>query len=80
MKACLAVLTLEMGVIRRGGYVAGCVTHSDRCNQFRSKKFTRTLDCHGIIWPMGRVGAVGDNAAMESFFASLQNNVLDRRR
>lgn len=28
---------------------------------------------------MGRVGADGDNAAMESFFAVLQNNVLDRR-
>ncbi len=28
---------------------------------------------------MGRVGATGDNAAMESFFALLQKNVLDRR-
>ncbi len=28
---------------------------------------------------MGRVGACGDNAAMESFFALLQKNVLDRR-
>uniref|UniRef100_UPI00036D2F1C IS3 family transposase n=1 Tax=Acaricomes phytoseiuli TaxID=291968 RepID=UPI00036D2F1C len=26
-----------------------------------------------------RVGAAGDNAAMESFFALLQKNVLDRR-
>jgi transposase InsO family protein len=29
---------------------------------------------------MGRVGACTDNAAMESFFALLQKNVLDRRR
>jgi putative transposase len=29
---------------------------------------------------MGRVGACGDNAAMESFFSLLQNNVLDRQR
>lgn len=28
---------------------------------------------------MGRVGAAGDNAAMESLFALLQKNVLDRR-
>jgi transposase InsO family protein len=28
---------------------------------------------------MGRVGAWGDNAAMESFFALLQKNVLDRQ-
>ncbi|SDV00790.1 Integrase core domain-containing protein [Microlunatus sagamiharensis] len=29
---------------------------------------------------MGRVGAAGDNAAMESFFALLQKNVLNTRR
>jgi hypothetical protein len=28
---------------------------------------------------MGRVEAAGDNAAMESFFSLLQNNVLDRQ-
>ncbi len=28
---------------------------------------------------MGRVGAAGDNAAMESFFALLQNDVPDQR-
>lgn len=27
---------------------------------------------------MGRVGAAGDNPAMESFFSLLQKNVLDR--
>lgn len=29
---------------------------------------------------MGRVGACGDDAAMESFFALLQRDVLDRQR
>ncbi|AQX16032.1 hypothetical protein BKM78_08985 [Tessaracoccus sp. T2.5-30] len=29
---------------------------------------------------MGQVGTSADNAAMESFFALLQKNVLDRRR
>ncbi len=28
---------------------------------------------------MGRLGACGDNAAMESFFALLHKNVLDHR-
>ena len=28
---------------------------------------------------IGRVGAAGDNAAMESFFSLLQKNVLDRQ-
>ena len=30
--------------------------------------------------PLRRVGAAGDNAAMESFFSLLQKNVLDRHR
>ncbi|WP_396415553.1 IS3 family transposase [Kocuria sp. p3-SID1428] len=29
---------------------------------------------------MGKVGAAGDNAAIKSFFALLQKNVLDRKR
>lgn len=29
---------------------------------------------------MRKVGAAGDNAVMESFFALLQKNVLDRKR
>ena len=34
---------------------------------------------HGLSGSMGRVGAADDNAAMESFFALLRNNVLIRR-
>jgi transposase InsO family protein len=40
----------------------------------------QTLRSHGLTGSMGRVGACGDNAAMESFFALLQKNVLDRQR
>ncbi len=32
-----------------------------------------------MVGSMGRVGAAGDNAAMESFFSLLQKKVLDRR-
>ena len=39
----------------------------------------RTLKSHGLAGSMGRAGACGDNAAMESFFALLQKNVLDRQ-
>ena len=34
---------------------------------------------HGLAASMDRVGAAADNAAMESFFALLQKNVLNRR-
>ena len=59
--------------------VAGCVLHSDRGSQFRSRKYVHALNRHAMIGSMGRVGAAGDNAAMESFFALLQKNVLTRR-
>ncbi len=48
--------------------------------QFRSKAFVATLKNAGLAGSMGRVGACGDNAAMESFYALLQRNVLDRKR
>jgi len=78
MKSRLAVTALNNAVARRGD-VAGCVVHTDRGSQFRSRKFVHTLNRHDIVGSMGRVGACGDNAAMESFFALLQKNVLDRR-
>jgi transposase InsO family protein len=78
MKSRLAVAALTNAVTRRGD-VVGCVVHTDRGSQFRSRKFVRALARHGLAGSMGRVGTAGDNAAMESFFALLQNNVLDRR-
>jgi putative transposase len=82
MKSRLAVTALDNAVARRhadGADVAGCIVHSDRGSQFRSRKFVHALNRHQLSGSMGRVGAAGDNAAMESFFALLQKNVLDRR-
>lgn len=77
MKSRLAVAALDNAVARRDS-VAGCVLHSDRGSQFRSRKFVCALSHHQIVGSIGRVGAAGDNAAMESFFSLLQKNVLDR--
>ncbi|WP_344036653.1 IS3 family transposase, partial [Mycolicibacterium alvei] len=78
MKSRLATAALSSAVARRGE-VAGCILHSDRGSQFRSRRFVRTLGRYDMVGSMGRVGAAGDNAAMESFFSLLQKNVLDRR-
>jgi putative transposase len=78
MKSRLAVAALNHAVARRGD-VAGCVLHTDRGSQFRSRKFVHALNRHDMVGSMGRVGAAGDNAAMESFFSLLQKNVLNRR-
>jgi transposase InsO family protein len=79
MKARLVVAAIEMAVARRDGGVAGCIVHSDRGSQFRARKVHRALTRHQMVGSMGQVGSAGDNAAMESFFALLQKNVLDRR-
>lgn len=78
MKSRLAVTALHNAAARRNG-VAGCILRTDRGSQFRSRNFVATLHHHRILGLMGRVGAAGDKAAMESFFGLLQNNVLDRR-
>ncbi|WP_434589840.1 IS3 family transposase [Brevibacterium sp. 1718] len=79
MKARLAVNALDNAISRRRDAV-GCIVRSDRGSQFRSRKFVHALNRHHLIGSMGKVGAAGDNAAMESFFALLQKNVLDRKR
>ena len=79
MKARIVVAAIEMAAARRGD-IAGCVFHSDRGSQFRARKVHRALKRHGLVGSMGQVGTAADNAAMESFFALLQKNVLNTRR
>lgn len=78
MTSALAVTALRNAVALRNP--AGTTVHSDRGSQFRSRAFVSELHRHGLQGSMGRVGACGDNAAMESFFALVQKNVLDRQR
>jgi putative transposase len=78
MQASLAVTALRNALARRDAH--GTVVHSDRGSQFRSRKFVKALADNGLTGSMGRVGACGDNAAMESFFALLQKNVLNQQR
>jgi putative transposase len=78
MTASLAVSALRNAIALRSP--VRTIVHSDRGSQFRSHAFVRTLKNNRLRGSMGRVGACGDNAAMESFFSLLQKNVLDRRR
>jgi putative transposase len=78
MKASLAVAALRNAIGLRAP--VGTVVHSDRGSQFGSATFVRALRGSGLVGSMGRTGACADNAAMESFFSLLQNNVLDRQR
>jgi putative transposase len=79
MTAGLAVAALRAAIARRQP-TGTVVVHSDRGGQFRSRAFRAVLSAAELTGSMGRVASAGDNAAMESFFALLQKNVLDRQR
>lgn len=82
MSSALAVSALNTAVARRqlnDHDVTGCIVHSDRGSQFRSRTYRQALRHHGLVGSMGRVASAGDNAAMESFFSLLQRNVLNTK-
>ena len=58
----------------------GLVHHSDRGTQYTSVTLgTRLVDA-GIAASMGAPGTAYDNALAESFFASLETELIDRSR
>nr|WP_176451677.1 IS3 family transposase [Enemella dayhoffiae] len=69
MKSRIAVNALDSAVARRGD-VAGCIVHSDRGSQFRSRKFLRALTRHDLLGSMGRVAAAGDCESVEYLLAA----------
>ncbi len=79
MTAQLARSALRSAIARRQP-VGTVVVHSDRGGQFRARSFRAVLRAAELTGSMGRVGAAGDNAAMESFYSLVQKNVLNRRR
>ena len=58
---------------------AGLVHHSDRGSQYLSIRYTERLGEAGIEPSVGSVGDSYDNAMAESFFASLETELIDRR-
>jgi putative transposase len=68
---------LDMAITRRRPG-DGLVHHSDRGTQYTSLAFGRRASEAGISLSMGSVGDAYDNAMAESFFASLETELLDR--
>ncbi len=58
---------------------AGTVVHSDRGSQFTSWTFGHRLREAGLLGSMGRVASSVDNGLMESFWSTMQCELLDRR-
>jgi transposase InsO family protein len=58
----------------------GLIHHSDRGCQYTSDAYQKVLREAGMVSSMGRVGTCYDNAAAESFWASLKKEKLSRYR
>jgi putative transposase len=78
LKADLVVDALGMALTRRRPQ-PGLVHHSDRGSQYTSVAIGKTMQDAAILPSMGRRGDAFDNAVAESFFASLETELLDRR-
>jgi putative transposase len=61
--------------VYREGPVPGLIAHSDRGSQYASRDFRNLLDQHHVLSSMSAKGNCYDNAAMESFWATLKSEL-----
>jgi putative transposase len=73
----LVIDALDMARWRRKP--VGTTVHSDRGAQYTSWLLGNRLREAGLLGSMGKVASAYDNALMESFFGSMQIELLDRR-
>lgn len=77
MRTELILDALDMAIERRRPE-GGLIHHSDRGTQYTSLAFGQRAREAGIALSMGSTGDAYDNAMAESFFASLETELLDR--
>ena len=73
----LVVQALNMALEQRRP--EGVIHHSDQGSQYSSLAFGRRCREAGVRPSMGSVGDCYDNALCESFFATLECELIDRR-
>lgn len=76
----LAIDAIKIAAASRGGRdrIDGVIFHTDRGSTYTASDFTAVCARLGIRQSMGRVGSCFDNAAAESFFSTLEHEVLSR--
>jgi putative transposase len=77
MDANLVLAALNMALQQRKA--KGVVHHSDQGSQYTSVAFGKRCTEMGVRPSMGSVGDAYDNAMAESFFATLECELIDRR-
>lgn len=79
MRTSLAIAALDIALATRIP-APGLIHHSDRGTQYTSVALGERLAGAGIAASMGSPGTAYDNAMAESFFASLETELIDRSR
>ena len=77
LKTDLVLDALDMALAQRRP--AGVIHHSDRGCQYTALAFGQRCEAMGVRPSRGAVGSAYDNAMAESFFATLECELLDRR-
>ena len=80
MREKLVRAALDMAVATRRSLGTRLVHHSDHGSQYTAVAFGERCRTLGIDVSMGSVGDCFDNALCESFFATLECELLDRQR
>lgn len=75
----LVIDALDMARWRRKPPAGGTVLHSDHGCQYTSWAFGQRLRAAGLLGSMGSIGDCYDNSLAESFFGTLQLELLDQR-
>ena len=78
MRTALILDALQMAVTQR--QPRGVIHHSNHGSQYTSSAFGKRCREAGVMPSMGSVGDAYDNAMAESFFATLERELLNRRR
>jgi transposase InsO family protein len=74
----LALGALRMAIAARRP-ARGLLHHSDRGSQYAGADYAGVLAAHGMLASMSRKGDCWDNAVAESFFATLERELIARR-
>ena len=76
LRTSLVTAALDMAIVQRSP--AGVIHHSDQGCQYTSIEFGKRCREAGVRPSMGSVGDCYDNAMCESFFATLECELIDR--
>lgn len=81
IRAELVVDALQMALWRRRpNKTDKTICHADHGSQYTSWAFGRRLRAAGVLGSMGSIGDAYDNSMAESFFSTLQRELLDEHR